>query len=331
LAELDIDVLLPLFFESNTALVPRQDRLAGMAAFLLPSPESFAIANDKLLTVRHCDGVGIPCPTTVAPEGDADLRAAAAEISYPAVVKARTGAGVDVNLRYANGPDELLRCCEELVAAGKRVLIQEYVPGYVRDACAVASNGETYQVLTQVRKLMYPVYGGVGAVNVTTRDPELAELARTLLASLRWSGPAMIEFKRDPRDGRYKLIELNPKFWGTLDLSLKVGIDFPGLAVDLALGRTVERDRPYPEGVRYVFLFERGVLAYLQMLRERGLRGVRDPQPYRRTFCDLDPFDPLPDLARVWNTIGILLAGRSVRVNENLPRGLLNPLDAMIT
>ena len=50
---------------------------------------------------------------------------------------------------------------------------------------------------------------------VTTHEPELASTARNLLESLGWHGPAQVEFKFDPRDKRYKLIELNPKLWGT--------------------------------------------------------------------------------------------------------------------
>ena len=88
----------------------------------------------------------------------------------------------------------------------------------MHDACLLLENGKTLATLTQIRHLMYPITGGVGAINYTTHNAELGAIAIQLMESLDWTGPAQVEFKYDERDKKYKLIEINPKLWGTLDL-----------------------------------------------------------------------------------------------------------------
>lgn len=60
----------------------------------------------------------------------------------------------------------------------------------------------------------YPITGGSSTAAESMYDPELRDLGLTLLKALDWHGVAMVEFKKDSRDGKYKLMEINPKFWG---------------------------------------------------------------------------------------------------------------------
>src|SRR6202000_289676 len=72
-----------------------------------------------------------------------------------------------------------------------------------------------------------PPSGGPSAMAMSWRDPRLMDLGERFFAATEWHGPAMVEFKRARRDGQYYLIEVNPKFWGSLDLSIASGVDFP--------------------------------------------------------------------------------------------------------
>lgn len=332
-----IDVLLPFGQRTTEVLCENGARVARAARILLPPPEAFAVANDKLRIARHAEALGVDSPRSFEVEAEEDLPRIGGDVRYPAVVKARTGSGVATGLRFARNEEELRRGYAELVEAGERTpaergtpMVQEFVPGYIHDACAMAVRGDVVQVLTQVRKLMYPVSGGVGAIVFTTRDPALERSARRLLESLEWNGPAQIEFKLDPRDGRFKLIEVNPRFWGTLELSIAAGIDFPRMVRDHLLGETVPRDRPYAAGIRYRFLFTRGLLAYRQLLGAVGWSGLRDPQRYARTVGDWDLRDPLPDLVRVLNTLRSLAGGRDRRIEAAFPLEWLNRLDRVL-
>ena len=101
-----------------------------------------------------------------------------------------------------------------------------------------------------------PITGGSSTAAESFYDDELRELGLRLLRALEWDGVAMVEFKRDQRDGLYKLMEINPKFWGSLDLALAAGIEFPWLAVETALGRDIGPVRSYPTGVRFRWVYE---------------------------------------------------------------------------
>ncbi|MBK6674411.1 MAG: ATP-grasp domain-containing protein [Proteobacteria bacterium] len=85
-------------------------------------------------------------------------------------------------------------------------------------------------------------------------EPLALEQAATLLRALRWRGVAMVEFKRDLRDGSLRLMEINGRFWGSLQLAIDAGVDFPRLLADLARG-VRPAVAPYRLGVQMRWLW----------------------------------------------------------------------------
>ena len=330
--EYDYDLILPFGNDAYYAVVSHAQTLSQYVRFMAPDPETFSIAYDKAKTAAFCREIGIDVPRTFEDFAESDLPAIAGELRYPVVIKARSGSGVGKGLRYANSEQELLRKYEELavLSAGGRALdyrppiIQEFVPGFIHDACTLTNRGKVVNVLTQIRWVMYPIYGGVGAVNVTTHNRDVDRLARKLLEAVGWHGPAQIEFKYDPRDRRYKLIEVNPKLWGTLDLSIKAGMNFPRMIRDFLMGERVAHGQTYPANVRYVFMFPQATYAYLQLLREFGFKGLHDPGNYEHTYYDLDKADVWPDLARGVRILIGALVGKVNNATSNLDKRLVN-------
>lgn len=328
------DLILPFGLKSYYAISKHADILSKHTQFLVAGFETFKIANDKLKTAEFCQKVDIDTPTIFTNYSDNDIPAIANEVKYPVVIKARSGSGIHQGLRYANNKDELIRYYNEIASNSsdggasnfESPMIQEFIPGYIHDACTLTNQGDVVTVLTQIRKIMYPIYGGVGAVNVTTDEPKLSAIAIKLLESLNWHGPAQIEFKYDERDGKYKLIEINPKLWGTVDLSIKVGINFPAMIRDIVLGEKVERNKNYPVGVRYKFIFPQAILAYMQIFQEFGFQSLYDRNDYSKTFCDFDFSDPKPELLRVVSALKSVFSGRTNSPNSNLPKELINKL-----
>jgi hypothetical protein len=102
---------------------------------------------------------------------------------------------------------------------------------------------------------MHPRSGGFGIENMTTDQPELRELAIELLKAMHWHGPAQVEFKIDSRDGVAKLMEVNGRFWGTLDLSIQAGVNFPLLACRMAVDGDIDPAFEYLVGLRYIWPF----------------------------------------------------------------------------
>ena len=78
-----------------------------------------------------------------------------------------------------------------------------------------------------------PPSGGVSVVSESVPlDNEMVDAADKLLSAVGWTGVAMVEFKRDVRDGKAKLMEINGRFWGTLQLAVASGVDFPVLLIE---------------------------------------------------------------------------------------------------
>ena len=76
------------------------------------------------------------------------------------------------------------------------------------------------------------------------------KLSVRLLEQFDWRGPAMVEYKLDGETGEAFLMEVNGRFWGSLQLAIDAGVDFPRLLVDAALGKTMPQAQPYRAGVR---------------------------------------------------------------------------------
>ena len=316
------DVLLPFSADAVYAISKHRDAFpADGPGFVVPPLESFLVAHDKSRLAALAESLGIGVPRRFVGYGEDRVSDVADEVRYPAVVKPRQSVGGGRGVRFVSSKAELVRALDEvrrlqaasIVEDFESPLVQEFVPGPVHDAWALALEGKTVNVMTRCRLLMLPISGGVTAVSVTTRNRRVMELARNLLEELEWHGPADLEFKYDARDGRYKLLELNPRFWGSIDHAIRVGMDFPGMVRDYVLGVPVRGDLPYPVGVRYRYVFPRAVLAYLELMRRTGIDGIRDGHRYRRTLYDLDPRDWAYELRRVVGTIRAVRDRRDVR------------------
>lgn len=296
------DVLVPYGLPAHHAVVHHGEALCTRVATLRPSLTSFRRASDKGATAALCRELGIDTPATWTPTTGADVKAVSGSTRGPWVVKPRSGSATGIRIvhRAADLLDAWEREAERSArGAAERFeapLVQELVPGHLHDACALAVEGRSIALTSQVREVMVPVYGGVGASVVTTDNPRVRALAAQVLEALDWTGPAQIEFRHDPRNDTYHLIEINPKFWGTLLASIRAGVDFPGLYRDAALGRVPSSPPRYRAGVRQRFDVPRlrTAACQLQALGQRlppGLRG-------RHSHGDLDPGDPVPDLLR---------------------------------
>ena len=128
----------------------------------------------------------------------------------------------------------------------------------------------------------------------TVDEPQVAEPALRLLAALRFTGLAEVEFKRDSRNGKYKLLDVNPRVWGWHTLSNRAGVDFPYLQWRLATGQSVPEARgragerwmrmctDIPMAIQEILNGRLSLRAYLQSLRgpkESAVFAWDDPLP----------------------------------------------------
>ena len=219
------DYVLPVGGWTTAVLSRHRDRVDAPLEAVLPDREAMATAQDKWRTYQRAVDLGVPVPSTVAPESAEDLQAAE-EFDFPVIVKAPDESAP----RFVERVDStaaLRRVARRYHSdTGSWPLIQEEVTGEGCGLFALYLDGECQGHYAHRRIREYPPSGGASACAESIHDERLTDLGLGLLDDLAWHGPAMVEFKRDA-DGEPHLIEINPKFWGSLDLGRYSGLEFP--------------------------------------------------------------------------------------------------------
>ena len=208
--------------------------------------EMLARTFDKVRTLELAEPCGVRVPVRHVPSSLADASAAAAAIGYPVVIKPRFSYFPMDGRFVAGGGSRYARNAAELEAGVLACrqgdywpLIQQFIPGQGKGVFALCDHGVpvawfAHERLRDVR----PAGSGSSLRRSVVLDPRLQEPAARLLAALGWHGPAMVEF-RDDGVGAPSLMEVNGRFWGSLELSIASGVDFPSMWVSLLRGDPV--------------------------------------------------------------------------------------------
>lgn len=301
LAHNTYQVILPMNDYTSLGLV--ECKVRRRVGVPLPSAEALRRAGNKAEIADLGKRLGLGVPTTLRASNPQELDAALDQIGYPCVVKLNRGAG-SVGMSILHQPSDLDRSVlffedsSALAYDRQNLLVQEYIPGEIHDVCLLFQHGHCCGGLTQRRVRMYPPGAGIGVVVETTHEPELMEQSVAMLSALDWHGPAQVEFKRDERDGSARLLEINGRFWGTLDHCIQSGFHVPELACRVALEQKVEVPSHFPIGARYRWTHPYGLLSLLR--GEPFLNIIRDFfLPHSGAHNDLWLSDPIPHLAEV--------------------------------
>jgi predicted ATP-grasp superfamily ATP-dependent carboligase len=305
------EVMLPLKSVSSPLICRHRAEFEGHVRLALPSSRSMEIAADKRLTFQFLREKGFPIPSTFYFQSTEEIEAAAATLRYPVVVKKALGSG---GIYFANSLPDLLEHFPALISRdsdqGKEIMpiVQEFIPGDGFGFFALFNRGAPRAIFMHHRLKEYPITGGPSVMAESCYDEKLKELGLAVLKSLDWHGVAMVEVKKDARDGSYKIMEINPKFWGSLDLAIAAGVDFPWLAYRMALDGDVKKVFDYRVGLKYRWLFPGEILRLLALPREAPAffrDFFRGPCAY-----DIDWRDPLPHLLQIAQIFGYLIKSR---------------------
>jgi predicted ATP-grasp superfamily ATP-dependent carboligase len=251
------DCVLPLTECSIQALHPRRARFARRTTLALPPADATEVAFDKTRVMALAQSLGVDVPATWRPATPAEAEGLAPRLRYPVYVKARRSYRCDgrpssfARGRFAHGPADCRAAWAALHDVVPLPLIQEAVPGPVVSVCGTWDAGTPVCRFCYLARTAWPLSGGqsVWRESIRPRQAPVAE-AQRLLGALRWTGPAHVQFIRDARDGRFKLLEINGRFWGSLDAAHYCGVPVAVTAVELAMGAHPRPDLRYRTGVR---------------------------------------------------------------------------------
>jgi predicted ATP-grasp superfamily ATP-dependent carboligase len=302
------DCLFPMEEETLLLVSKYRSEISKHTFLLVPQLKKIEFVRDKGNLIRFAEAHGIPVPkmyysppTLTLPLGGGGekkvdpLDEEGEGERY--VIKPRISFG-SFGVVYVKKREDLAYYYRRVHEHYPSPLIQEYIPdgGGTFGLSALFDEQSNVKAAFVHKKLrMYPVQGGPSTLREGVDHPRVMELGLSLLKALNWVGIAMVEFKVDPRDGIPKLMEVNPRFWGSLQLAIFSGIDFPYLILKMAKGESFEPLLHYETGKRCRWLLFGDILHFLNNPGRFHLR----PSFFRffeQNTCDdiLSAEDPLP-------------------------------------
>ena len=231
--ELHYDLLIPCDDVSVIYFSESRDRFKPYVEFVLPDHRTVETVAYKDNLVIFAKENGIPIPKSACVQRMEEYEKAAGELEGDiVVVKGVRGAGAR-QVRYAR-KGQIEEAISGILKMGdaynpRLPILQEYVPGPDTLVLLLCDRGEVLALCVTRTIRRYPTTGGLAAKAVTVEDPQVDALTRRVAKAIGWHGMAGFAFRQDSRDGRYKLLEINPRFGGRTQISVTAGVDLPYL------------------------------------------------------------------------------------------------------
>ena len=250
LAGLELDAPAPILAthdEPLNAIARGVDQLGDRFLYPFPPWDVLQRIQTKRGQLEAAQVAGVPVPRTVYPTSAEEAHAAADELGYPVLVKPTSTEGFKRRFgrqafRCETG-GEVARAFGQSEAYGP--MVQEVVPGGDEELYTLgsylAADGEALGLFSGRKLRQTPPGVGTCRVGEAVWVEEVVEQGIEVLRALEHTGLSQVEFKRDPRDGSFKLMEVNPRLWQWHGLASACGVDLPRIAYEDLTG-----ERPAP-------------------------------------------------------------------------------------
>jgi predicted ATP-grasp superfamily ATP-dependent carboligase len=203
----------------------------------LPDHNIIESITDKNKQYQLALKANIPLPTTYLPNDLEEIERIKHKIKYPAYMKPkdvtswRKAISHSIKGFVLNNPQELIEKYKYVLEKGLEVIIQEIIPGpdsnLFKYNSYVSQNKEFLLQFTLRKVFQNPIHFGIGVTVKSIKYPELMTIGKRFIENINYNGISSVEFKLDSRDGKLKLIELNPRYWQQNSLADICGMNFP--------------------------------------------------------------------------------------------------------
>ena len=273
-------VLFPTHDEYVWAVSRHAGRLETLFRVPFSSWETMHRVADKEEQLRAAWRAGVDTPATRFVRDAADLEEAGSRTTFPAIFK--PVASLAFKSRFGR-PVLVIPSREELLEVYRRVddcgtlMLQEIVPGGDDELYTVGSYldaaSRPLAIFTGRKLRQHPRTFGTSRFAESVWLPDLADAAVRLLAELRFHGVSQVEFKRDHRDGRYKLMEVNARHWLWHSLATHCGVNLSLAAYRDAVGEP-SVSPPQTDGARWILTLKDTTDSLLEIRRGELTAGA---------------------------------------------------------
>jgi len=257
LYKLKIDKIICLNEEIKFSLV-KNKKLYNYFSFAFPTYENYRTAIEKNRSIRFVKKIGIPVPEIYDYELSSVRKELKASFPNKLVIKADRGVS-SLNVSYASNFVDLDKIYESYkgsqISDMTRPIVQKFIGGPTYLTQALCQNGKVKSLVSHVKEREWPSSGGVTCSARTIKNVKLELYAKKILEHLDWHGEAGIEWKYDEHSDDFYFIEINPRFEGSLDLTISSGINFPNILIDIINQKEVSTFFNYKINIYYRWFF----------------------------------------------------------------------------
>jgi predicted ATP-grasp superfamily ATP-dependent carboligase len=308
------DVFLPLMSENLLLeLAKRKDDFEQYTRLALPSFEQLSILNNKAKVSLLLEELALPRPKTYFVESGSALDSIVTENGFPLIIKPYRGEGAK-GVKLINEQKELESAYNEITKNFGPALIQQFITGIKHTAVFLLNKDSEVRRFFVHRAIReFPVSGGPTCFLESVRYEPIYEYGLKLLKQAKFTGLAAMEFIIDSKDGKPKVIDVNPRFYGPLQCAISAGVDLPFDVYNMTMNGDIEPDFSYREGVTCRYLLFEDTKHLFSILR-----GTKSPKyklgkiatlfNYLNFFRDdsyfvLSASDPMPALKKLFGHI----------------------------
>jgi len=300
-------VLFPTDDSEVAALSKNHELLSSFYTLTTPKWEVTRIAYDKRLAYDLAKSLGIPIPKTYFPRDLEHIKTLSNSLDFPLIIKPAIMHKLYEKTRY-----KLMRVDSYLtlkegyerisgLIPNEQIMLQEPVPGpvsHIVSYCSLCKDGiPVVSYLNRHLRQLPMDFGKVATIVELTKNEVVAHMAQRLLKAMNYSGPSEVEFKLDERDGQFKFLDMNPRFWKQHTLGLTIGINMPLLAFKQALHEELNLPQPHHMGAKWMEITTDVFVSMAEILSGRmSIRDYVRSLENKKVFATLSASDPMPFL-----------------------------------
>lgn len=306
------DVLFPILNRSFALAIEHKEEYSRYTSLImLPEKHAFMLTNDKSNLPRIARNAGIVVPRTLLPENEKEAVKILRENPGRYILKPRVSAG-GFGACWVNSPNEVHQayaCLNRLRLVSlpnvffdsRCPLLQEYIEGQVVTFFAYSEKGHIEHTYMTETLRNYPVPFGPGVCVRSIKNKQVYDFSAAFLNSLKWDGIIGLQYIIDRKDGLPKLIDVNPRFWGTVESAISAGVDFPYILLQKARGRYNPKLSFYEEHKKFRWILFGDLLYALQ--RKGKFQSLKNFLSDYHTSCEISLKDIKPHIVQVANLI----------------------------